>query len=130
MRWKMYKIALQLDKGVYTPSDFCVMGMEMEFDDYSMEHMEEKVKEVFDRKYQAKVEYVNPCFKIGDIYALNDKFNALEKMKRLIEVYCEDNDITGDDVKNFDGWQHPGAPKFPGMCCKKAVVMSELEAEI
>ena len=103
MRWKMAKIALDLDKDVYTPSDFCVMGMEMAFDDYSAEGIEERVKDVFMNKYSAKVEYVNPCFKIANIYKLNEKYNSLQKLKSLIELYCADNDIDEQGTKDFDG---------------------------
>jgi hypothetical protein len=61
-------MAVEMDKGVYTPSDFCVMGMEMYFEDYNADEMEKKVKEVFKDKYDAEVEYFNPCFKISNFY--------------------------------------------------------------
>merc|ERR1711970_1301171 len=117
MRWKMSKISLELDEGVYTPSDFCVMGMEMAFDDYSADGIEEKVKEGFKKKYNADVEYVNPCFKIANIYKLNDRYNNLQKLKALVELYCEDNSIK--DVEGFDGTEYADAPKHPGKCCRR-----------
>jgi hypothetical protein len=68
MRTYISRMAIELDEGAHTPSDFCVMGMEMYFDDYSAEAMEAKITEVFKRKYGVDVEYVNPCFKLSNFY--------------------------------------------------------------
>jgi len=45
MRRRIYQIAVELDQGVYTPSDFCLMGTEMSFKDYNAEAIEKEVTE-------------------------------------------------------------------------------------
>jgi hypothetical protein len=105
------------------------MGMEMTFDNYSAKGIEDKVIEVFKDKYDAEVVYVNPCFKIQNIYKLNDRYNILVKLKLMVELWCDDNGIKDEkDKKVFDGSNHKKSPKYPGglPCKKKPVLMSEL----
>lgn len=71
MRKKLTEFAARLDLNAYTPSDFCVMGSSMDFDSFSIADMKEKVESVFKDKFKIDgIEYVNPAYRIGDIYDL------------------------------------------------------------
>ena len=93
MRKKLLETSLKLDKDTFSPSDFCLMGMNMEYalNNYAPDKIEEEIKEVFKRKYGANVEYVNAAFDIEDFYALSEKFMMLSKLKNLVQSYCESN---------------------------------------
>ena len=88
MRYSLFKKALKLDQETYTPSDFCIMGMTMKFNDYSSGAITEKIKEVFKEKWDIEVEYVNIAYNIVDFYKLSEKFNSLTKLRAIAKNYC------------------------------------------
>jgi hypothetical protein len=45
MRAKLISKSLLLDQDAFTPSDYCMQGYEMEFDDYTATGMEKKIRE-------------------------------------------------------------------------------------
>lgn len=47
MRRQLLKQALSLDMDAFTPSDFCLMGINMRFEDYTPDAMETSVKDFF-----------------------------------------------------------------------------------
>ena len=51
----------------------------------------------------------------------------MSKLKTMITSYCDDKKI---DVDSFDGTEHPDAPKWPGICCRKPVLMSDLKEKL
>jgi hypothetical protein len=130
MRWQIYKMAAVLDNGTISPADFTLMGTEIYFDsteDYDKEKMEQIIKKELLTRFEADVEYINPCFKIDKFYKWIDKQINMSKLKTLVEAYCEKNSI---DKDSFDGANHPDAPKWPGKCCRAPVVMSDLDQKL
>ena len=79
MRHSLLKKVVKLDEDAHTPSDFCLMGTDMCFEDYAPPAISEKVKEVFKEKYDIEVEYVNPTYDISNFYSLSQKYNDLLK---------------------------------------------------
>ena len=84
MRYNLLSSSLNLDKKNKTPSDFCLMGYNMKFKDNTPKKIEDKVKYVFLRKWNVKVEYVCPAFDIEDFYKCSERFNILTKMLFLV----------------------------------------------
>ena len=125
-------MSAELDKGMVSPSDFCLMGTDIQFDEdehYDKMKMEEIIKEKFSEKYHAEVEYINPAWKIDQYYKWVDEQIKMSKLKTLIEAYCEEN---GHDKDSFDGNDHSdiSALKWPGVCCRKTVLMSDLKEKL
>ena len=78
MRYKILQTALKLDEDAFTPSDFCLMGMDMTFDDCSPEAIKERVTQAFADKFAINdVVYVNPAYDIKDFYKWSAEFNEL-----------------------------------------------------
>ena len=88
MRSNLLQKALKLDADAFTPSDFCIMGMTMKFDDYSPDAITDKIKEVFKERWEIEVEYVNIAYTIADFYKLSEKFNNLTKLQTIAKQYC------------------------------------------
>lgn len=91
-------MAVQLDEDVISPADFCVMGIDMhmsEGNNYSGDAIEKEIIDKLKLNYDAEVEYVNPCFKIQDFYKWTEEYNNLQKLKRMVEIYCGENGIKG-----------------------------------
>jgi hypothetical protein len=88
MRKKLKNFAARLDLDAYTPSDFCLMGSSMDFDSFKIADMKEKIELTFKSKYQVEgIVYVNPAYRIGDIYDLLKKKDELGKCLMLVENY-------------------------------------------
>lgn len=80
MRAKLIGKALLLDQDAFTPSDFCIQGTEMQFDDYTAVGMEKEIREHLEEKYGVtEVQYINPAFKIAGLYKFMTKHEELEK---------------------------------------------------
>ena len=63
MRASLIRKALTLDQDAYTPSDFCLMGINMSFDEYTPEKIEEEIKAYLSEKYQIdEIVYINPTY--------------------------------------------------------------------
>lgn len=74
MRRNLLKKALKLDQDVYTPSDYCIMGKNMKFDNYSPESIRKEIVDYFEQQYDIKdIVYVNAVYDIKDIYDLLNK---------------------------------------------------------
>lgn len=69
-----------LDLDAYTPSDFCIMGHNMTFNDYHPASIERDIRYVFKRKYgfeNDEIVYVNPCYKIRGMMKLQEDLEEL-----------------------------------------------------
>ena len=51
MRAKLIGKALLLDQDAFTPSDFCIQGTDMQFDDYTFSGMEKEIREHLEKAY-------------------------------------------------------------------------------
>ena len=81
LRKKLLEKALKLDEDIYTPSDFCIMGKNMKFENYNPSKIEEAIRENFKNKFEIDdIVYVNPVYDIADFYKIFNKQNELIKL--------------------------------------------------
>lgn len=66
MRYRILKISFDLDMDLYTPSDFCLMGVNMEFKNYSPDAIEQEIKQTFETDFGVEVEFVNVAYEVVD----------------------------------------------------------------
>jgi len=68
MRKYLLETAILLDSKTITPSDYCLMGFDMSFEDCTQDGIELEVREAFHRDFNLEVEYVNATYNIKDFY--------------------------------------------------------------
>lgn len=74
LRKKLLEKAMQLDLDIYTPSDFCLMGKNMKFNDYNPKAIEKAIRDEFKNSYDIdNIVYVNPVYDIADFYNIFNK---------------------------------------------------------
>jgi hypothetical protein len=71
MRKYLMDLAIELDHKTYTPSDFCLMGIDMIFDSYCPDEIEKEITTVFKEKYNVDIEYVNTAYTIKNFFDLS-----------------------------------------------------------
>lgn len=81
MRFTLKSYSLELDSKAFTPSDFCVQGINMKFENYNPKAISQSIKKHFKLKYDLEVEYVNAAFDISDFFKLSERFHELLKLK-------------------------------------------------
>jgi hypothetical protein len=66
----LLEAAKKLDVLTLTPSDFCLMGKHMEFENYDPESIKKEIKEELEKQYDLSNEivYVNPVYDISNYY--------------------------------------------------------------
>ena len=66
---------MKLDANVYTPSDFCLMGKNMQFDKYNPVEIEKAIRTEFRQSYDIDngIVYVNAVYDIADFYQIFNK---------------------------------------------------------
>ena len=66
---------MKLDANVYTPSDFCLMGKNMQFDNYNPTEIEKAIRTEFRQSYDIDngIVYVNAVYDIADFYQIFNK---------------------------------------------------------
>mmetsp|Transcript_17892 Transcript_17892/g.30407 ORF Transcript_17892/g.30407 Transcript_17892/m.30407 type:complete len:217 (+) Transcript_17892:554-1204(+) len=102
MRQKLLRKSLLMDLDAFTPSDFCLMGLNMHFEDCSPNAIENFLKEHLKDAYGVdEIEYVNPAYDIDEFYKHSEKINQLQKCMLLVEQYCEDNAFTLDKYRDM-----------------------------
>jgi hypothetical protein len=72
--------AADLERTAYTPSDFCIMGTNMKFDNCSPENIEREIRETFNRDYDGagdKIVYTNATYDIDNFYTIASKLTDL-----------------------------------------------------
>ena len=94
--------AKNIDVGILSPSDFCIMGKHMEFKNYDVEEMEKEIREHLKEFYDINdIVYINPIFDISNFYQIFAKYNKLMKLKNLAEnhrrEYCQTNNCSFTD---------------------------------
>lgn len=58
-----------MDVSIFTPSDFCLMGTNIFFEDYSQEGMEKEIREYLIKNFEInEFVYINPTFNISNYY--------------------------------------------------------------
>ena len=70
LRRALLNKAEELDSRAQTPSDYCLMGTNLVFDDdeYTPDKIEENLKKFFKDRYGVDVVYCNSAYKIDDFY--------------------------------------------------------------
>ena len=89
----------ELDHAAFTPSDFCIMGQNMDFEGYSPQEIKEGVKQNFDENYNGigeQIVYVNPAYYIGDFYKVSTRYTELTKLKIILEAYKKNKELTDE----------------------------------
>lgn len=78
---------MQWDLNQMTPSDYCVMGMHMEFESYDSTSIDVDVRNYFIQEYGVQVEYVNSVYDIDTFFQLAQAESKLAKRKALIDAF-------------------------------------------
>ena len=69
-----------MDVSIFTPSDFCLMGTNIYFEDCSQEGMEKEIREYLSNNYDINdFVYFNPTFNISNFYEVSQEINELNK---------------------------------------------------
>jgi hypothetical protein len=92
IKTKLFQKINELDQSAFTPSDFCVMGSNIDFgdDQYSPEELKKCLVEYFNDYYVglgSEIVYVNPAYKIGDFYKVSTRYAEVSKLKVILEAY-------------------------------------------
>jgi len=107
---------MELDDKALTPSDYCLMGMHMKFEDYTSQGMKDEIKEYFLENFDMSndlIEYINISFKINKYYKLSQRFDELHKNQFLVDQYLEANSMTKDKYLNYLADGADGMDDFP-----------------
>lgn len=97
MRRMLLKSIEKLDVDSLTPSDYCLQGYYMEFEDYKAEAMEAEIRTYFNEEFDGlgdKIEYINPAYYIGSYYELSEQLRVLSKELQIVDDYIERNNYT------------------------------------
>lgn len=131
LRRQLLTKAQALDRDAYTPADYCLMGTNMVFDDYSQPAIEDHLKEYFRDRFELEIVYVNAAYKIDDFYKVSEKYNLLQKKKGIVEFFCEENNITKDDYKQNVASSPEDYPRWKvgSMPCSKSEVIDINQVE-
>lgn len=136
IRASLLRMFSKLDKDAYTPSDYCIMGYNMVFEDYHPKKIEKKIRAVFEEKYnigKKDIIYINPCYDIGDFYKLSEKFNNLYREKSALEAFMADKKYDEQkmlSIKNSGEFPEDYPTRKTGLCSSEPLIMADLEAEI
>jgi len=138
MRFQLIKNAEILNSKSLTPADYCIMGMNMDFEEPgNADHIHEKIKEYFEENYQmgSKIIYTNAAYNIGEFYSTSTRYNDLNGQIALVEYYIEQRKTDKEDPQpdyNEDKYREElgaekvpeGFPKakVPGKLCGKAPI--------
>lgn len=80
MRRRLLTKIMELDDKALTPSDYCLMGMHMKFEDYTAQGMKEEITEYFIENYnqlEENIEYINISYNINKYYKLSQRYDEL-----------------------------------------------------
>jgi hypothetical protein len=137
MRKRILQIALDLDLDAFTPSDFCLMGTNMAFDDYTPDAMEAKIKEIFKEKYNVEEEdvvYVNFSYKIQEFYKQTELYNDLNKKEAVVKAFCKIKEMEEEEyialVEDPDNWPGDIPIAGGGMCGGKVIDLTEVRTQL
>lgn len=90
MRRRLITATKQLDMAILTPSDFCLMGKHMEFENYDPESIKQEIVDELRTSYEIQdVVYVNPVYDISDYYQVFAKYHELVKLKVMTDSHMK-----------------------------------------
>jgi hypothetical protein len=141
MRQLLLRGAKDMDKGILTPSDFCLMGRHMEFDNYDPESIKNEIQEELNSQYGIdELVYVNPVYDIADYYRVVASRHEISKLKLLtdahMKAYMDEEKCDRDkyiEVINNPEECPKDAPKrggFLGLCGKRPCDPAEIDQEL
>lgn len=121
-----------MDQENLTPSDFCVMGINIKMDKHDSKYIQDTLKEKLESQYAVKIEYINPVYDIGDYFKIAAKYNEIYKKKVLVDEYIKSKNITRDNYITFAQGGGSDDPLFPkeGLICKSPINIEETEKEL
>jgi hypothetical protein len=138
MRQMLLRGAKALDKGITTPSDFCLMGRHMQFEQYDPASIKREIEEELKERYGIEeVVYVNPVYDIADYYRVVASQHEITKLKLLTDDhmnnYMKDNSC--DKAAYIEAINNPDtcpkdAPKRGGLCSKRSCDPTEIDQEL
>lgn len=100
MKTKLWQKINELDQAAFTPSDFCIMGKNIEFEEgASPENIKAGMIRFMNENFDGlgeKIVYVNPAYDIGDFYKQSTRYAELTKLKMILEAYKEDNKLSDE----------------------------------
>ena len=104
MRQNLNKKVRELDLGVATPSDFCLMGKHMIFESYDPDSIKADICAELKATYDIdEIVYVNPVYDISNYYQIVCKYNEIIKLKVMTDAhmksYCDENKCDKDQYK-------------------------------
>ena len=96
VRFLLKQGATEIDVGILTPSDYCLMGRHMNFKDYNVKSIKAEIAaELKDRYDIDEIVYVNLVYDISKYYKVYAKYNEISKLKVLTDLhmkkYCEEH---------------------------------------
>lgn len=137
IKTKLWQKISELDQSAFTPSDYCIMGSNMDFDGYSPEAIKKGVVEYFNDNYDGmgdKIVYVNPAYKIGEFYKLSTRYTELNKQKMMLALFKQSGEYSDDQMQEFVDLGDSAPEDYPkikkGLCGKKPLITSEVDDEI
>ena len=69
MRKRLIDKSIAADKENITPSDFCLIGRNMRFKNYSPDGIKKQIHEHFEKTFGiTNIVYINPVYQVDDIY--------------------------------------------------------------
>lgn len=135
MRQLLQRGAKALDKGITTPSDFCLMGRHMQFEQYDPASIKKEIEEELKERYNiSEVVYVNPVYDIADYYRVVASQHETMKLKLLadahMKAYMEEHSC--DKAAYVEVINNPeecpkDAPKRGGLCSKRSCDPTEID---
>jgi hypothetical protein len=88
MRRKLMTEIMELDNDALTPSDYCLMGMHMKFEDYTAQGMKDDIIEYFNEQFDGQgdnIEYINIGYDIREYYKHSERYDQLIKNQYLVD---------------------------------------------
>lgn len=139
MRQLLLQAAKNLDMGILTPSDFCLMGKHMEFSNYDPDSIKAEIESELQSAYEiSEVVYVNPVYDISNYYQVFAKYNEIIKLKLLtdahMKAYMDEHQCDKEHyqlvVKNPVECPKDAPKRKAGLISKRACDPDEIDEEL
>lgn len=130
-----------MDQATFTPSDFCIMGENISFEEGAgPEDIKNGLTNFFNEKFDGlgdKIVYVNPAYRIGKFYKVSARYTELMKLKTILEAFKEKHDLSDDQMQEYADMGETAPEDYPrimtscgGKCGAWPVTMVEVAEEL
>lgn len=111
------------------------MGSSMDFDSFKIADMKVKIEQSFKSKFKVDgIVYVNPAYRIGDIYDLLKKKDELGKCLMLVENYKQTNKMNDTKFREYQEDPENCPEDFPkrktGLFSSEIIITEKMEEEM